>query len=235
MILIDPPTWPGWGRTWSHLVSDSSIEELHDFAGRLASETDAMGRRVEFTYFGDDRPHKVVLKNFHNPDGSTRDYVLQENTYDAAGNVTRTVSGDGTSTTTAAYDRSGNRTTAVHDPEGLALSTTTAFDAGGNVTRVSRSGKASNVPWPVSTAPEVVDYVYDDAGNAVLRAIYLCRRDGTYDKHGVFLDKLVFPRFVMPYGASGSFPASSAVGGGAKRYASVMLFCAAACSWMGAR
>lgn len=35
MILIDPPTWPGWGRTWSHLVSDSSIEELHDFAGRL--------------------------------------------------------------------------------------------------------------------------------------------------------------------------------------------------------
>ncbi|WP_338748020.1 DUF4031 domain-containing protein [Janibacter alittae] len=35
MILIDPATWPGWGRTWSHLVSDSSIEELHDFAGRL--------------------------------------------------------------------------------------------------------------------------------------------------------------------------------------------------------
>lgn len=32
MILIDPPVWPGWGRTWSHLVSDSSLEELHDFA-----------------------------------------------------------------------------------------------------------------------------------------------------------------------------------------------------------
>lgn len=35
MILIDPPTWPGWGRTWSHLVSDDSIEELHTFAGGL--------------------------------------------------------------------------------------------------------------------------------------------------------------------------------------------------------
>ena len=35
MILIDPPTWPGWGRTWSHLVSDASIEELHAFAERL--------------------------------------------------------------------------------------------------------------------------------------------------------------------------------------------------------
>lgn len=33
MILIDPPVWPGWGRTWSHLVSDTSLEELHAFAG----------------------------------------------------------------------------------------------------------------------------------------------------------------------------------------------------------
>ena len=35
MILLDPPTWPGWGRTWSHLVSDSSLEELHGFAERV--------------------------------------------------------------------------------------------------------------------------------------------------------------------------------------------------------
>ncbi|MDN5716645.1 MAG: DUF4031 domain-containing protein [Janibacter sp.] len=35
MILVDPPTWPGWGRVWSHLVSDSSLEELHAFADGL--------------------------------------------------------------------------------------------------------------------------------------------------------------------------------------------------------
>ena len=35
MILIDPPTWPGHGRLWSHLVSDSSYAELHAFARRL--------------------------------------------------------------------------------------------------------------------------------------------------------------------------------------------------------
>ena len=35
MILIDPPTWPGHGRLWSHLVSDSSYEELHTFARLL--------------------------------------------------------------------------------------------------------------------------------------------------------------------------------------------------------
>lgn len=33
-ILIDVPRWPAHGRLWSHLVSDSSIEELHAFARR---------------------------------------------------------------------------------------------------------------------------------------------------------------------------------------------------------
>ncbi|MFC1406011.1 MULTISPECIES: DUF4031 domain-containing protein [Streptacidiphilus] len=35
MILIDPPAVPGHGRMWSHLVSDSSLEELHAFARAL--------------------------------------------------------------------------------------------------------------------------------------------------------------------------------------------------------
>ncbi|MEZ5097087.1 MAG: DUF4031 domain-containing protein [Nocardioides sp.] len=33
-ILIDPPHTPGHGRDWSHLVSDTSIDELHEFARR---------------------------------------------------------------------------------------------------------------------------------------------------------------------------------------------------------
>lgn len=32
MILIDPPAVPRWGRTWSHLASDASYDELHAFA-----------------------------------------------------------------------------------------------------------------------------------------------------------------------------------------------------------
>ena len=32
MILIDPPVWPAHGTLWSHLVSDTSLDELHDFA-----------------------------------------------------------------------------------------------------------------------------------------------------------------------------------------------------------
>lgn len=35
MIYIDPPTWPGHGRLWSHLISDSTFEELHTFAASI--------------------------------------------------------------------------------------------------------------------------------------------------------------------------------------------------------
>jgi 8-oxo-dGTP pyrophosphatase MutT (NUDIX family) len=31
-IWIDPPSWPAHGRLWSHLISDTSYEELHAFA-----------------------------------------------------------------------------------------------------------------------------------------------------------------------------------------------------------
>ena len=32
MIYLDPPLWPAHGTVFSHLISDSSLEELHDFA-----------------------------------------------------------------------------------------------------------------------------------------------------------------------------------------------------------
>jgi hypothetical protein len=35
LILIDPPNVPSRGRLWSHLASDSSYDELHDFARTL--------------------------------------------------------------------------------------------------------------------------------------------------------------------------------------------------------
>ena len=35
MILVDQPIWPAHGRTFAHLVSDSSHDELHRFAQDL--------------------------------------------------------------------------------------------------------------------------------------------------------------------------------------------------------
>jgi hypothetical protein len=37
-ILVDGAIWWWRGRRWAHLVSDSSYEELHDFAARLGIE-----------------------------------------------------------------------------------------------------------------------------------------------------------------------------------------------------
>jgi Protein of unknown function (DUF4031) len=34
-IYIDPPIWPGHGYLWSHMISDQSYQELHDFAARI--------------------------------------------------------------------------------------------------------------------------------------------------------------------------------------------------------
>lgn len=33
-VLIDEAVWPAHGTVWAHLVSDSSLDELHSFARR---------------------------------------------------------------------------------------------------------------------------------------------------------------------------------------------------------
>lgn len=34
-ILVDDAVWPWRDRLWCHLISDTSLEELHDFARRI--------------------------------------------------------------------------------------------------------------------------------------------------------------------------------------------------------
>jgi Protein of unknown function (DUF4031) len=43
-VFIDRPLWPARGRLWSHLVSDTSFTELHDFAARLGMPPRAFER-----------------------------------------------------------------------------------------------------------------------------------------------------------------------------------------------
>lgn len=59
-ILVDPAVWAWRGDRWAHLISDESLDELHDFAARL-------GRR-RFSFQGDhydipsaDHPRAVDL------------------------------------------------------------------------------------------------------------------------------------------------------------------------------
>jgi hypothetical protein len=57
-ILVDPATWPGRGRLWCHLVSDTSFEELHAFAARCGIP----GRAFERDHYDvpEDRRAEVV-------------------------------------------------------------------------------------------------------------------------------------------------------------------------------
>ena len=55
-VYVDPPTWPGHGRHWSHLVSDLSYDELHAFAARLGVPSRAFERDhydIASTRYGD--------------------------------------------------------------------------------------------------------------------------------------------------------------------------------------
>ena len=43
-VLIDPPDVPSRGRMWSHLASDASFDELHEFAAALGIPARAFER-----------------------------------------------------------------------------------------------------------------------------------------------------------------------------------------------
>ncbi|WP_306420612.1 DUF4031 domain-containing protein [Arthrobacter sp. JCM 19049] len=43
-ILIDPPLWPAHGTLFSHVVSDHSLQELHEFARRTGLPQRAFDR-----------------------------------------------------------------------------------------------------------------------------------------------------------------------------------------------
>ncbi|WP_243706209.1 LamG-like jellyroll fold domain-containing protein [Micromonospora sp. KC721] len=181
----DPEGAPRTG-TGDYLVLHSYS---YDMAGRLASDTDAMKRRLEYTYYRDDLLHKITMKGFRNPDDSERDYVVEERTYDAAGNLTLKKEANGRRTTQFTYDRAGKVLTSVIDPGGLSRTTTMAYDPNGNVTRTTRGGRWSNVPWFVPVESEVVDYTYDDAGNLLTEKVSSDSETRTtsytYDRRGL--------------------------------------------------
>ncbi|WP_404433098.1 DUF4031 domain-containing protein [Microbacterium lacus] len=54
VILIDDARWPAHDRLWAHLVSDRSLQELHDFAA-----SNGIPRR------GFDRDHYDVPEEAH--------------------------------------------------------------------------------------------------------------------------------------------------------------------------
>ncbi|MFR9794354.1 DNRLRE domain-containing protein [Streptomyces sp. MS06] len=143
------------------LVLDSYA---YDPAGRLAEHTDAMGRTTRYTYYDDGLQAKEILSGFHDPDGSTRDLVLSERTYDAAGHLTEETTGNGKVTTAYEVDAAGRTTAQVLDPDGLARRVAYTYDAGGAITGETRTGAGG-------TRTEKVTYQRDVTGAMTRRTV----------------------------------------------------------------
>ncbi|MFI6596885.1 RHS repeat-associated core domain-containing protein [Nonomuraea sp. NPDC050536] len=131
----------------------------YDPAGRLASRTDAMGRKTSFTYYADNLRSQAIGSQVKlNGSTTPKDVVLESDTYDAAGNPTQQVTGGGITRTDYVYDAAGRRTSATTDPAGLNRKTVYDYDANGNTIRETRTGAASG------SRAEIIEYAYNAAG-----------------------------------------------------------------------
>ncbi|MDR7273969.1 RHS repeat-associated core domain-containing protein [Catenuloplanes atrovinosus] len=112
----------------------------YDPAGRLAQHTDAAGRVTRYTYYDDGLLASSYRPAFTGADGRTRDIMLEQVTYDPAGNPTRrTTNGV---TTAYTYDAAGYVAQETVDPDGLKRTVTYQRDADGNPARADVTGAA---------------------------------------------------------------------------------------------
>ncbi|WP_193319053.1 LamG-like jellyroll fold domain-containing protein [Nonomuraea phyllanthi] len=127
----------------------------YDAGGRLAAQSDAMGRKTTFTYFGDNLLAKKIADGVKlNGSTTARNVVVEEHTYDAAGHRTRLVTGGGKVTTDYVYDAAGLLTSQTFDPGDLDRKTVFTHDANGNTIKTARTGAGSS-------RTEVTEFTYN--------------------------------------------------------------------------
>lgn len=161
----------------------------YDLAGQLVRSTDAMGRATRHTYYNDGLPRQAIATGIHNPDGTTRNLVLSENAYDAAGNLAKQTMAGGR-VTTFETDAVGRRAATIADPGKLNRRTALTYDLNGNVTQVRMTGFESNTGvFDDLTAAEIVDYGYDPAGRQTSETVHTGTESLTtsygYDQRGL--------------------------------------------------
>ncbi|MEV6983251.1 LamG-like jellyroll fold domain-containing protein [Sphaerisporangium sp. NPDC051017] len=133
----------------------------YDPGGRLASETDALGRTTRYTYNRDDTLAEAIADQVKlNASTTPVDVVLASTDYDAAGNLTREITGGGKTRTDYVYDAAGRLTSTTVDPAGLARKTNYTYDADDNVIQVKWQAAGT-------TRTELESYGYD-AGDQLI-------------------------------------------------------------------
>ncbi|WP_434099529.1 LamG-like jellyroll fold domain-containing protein [Streptomyces sviceus] len=135
------------------------VSNAYDPAGRLASTTDAMGATTSYTYYDDGLAATTTAQQVTQADGTRHDIVLEANTYDPAGNLTKQVTGGGKTTQTFTVDALGRAATSVLDPGGLNRTSTFAYDADNRVKQQMQTISSDG------SKKLTVSSEYDAAGN----------------------------------------------------------------------
>ncbi|MFI6885772.1 LamG-like jellyroll fold domain-containing protein [Streptosporangium canum] len=177
----------------------------YDPAGRLATQADAMGRKTSYTYFTDNRLSQVIADDVRlNGSDTTTDVVLQDNTYDPAGNLTKQVidvDKDKKAITDYVYDAAGRLTSTMFDPTTLKRKTAYTYDAAGNVTKKDLTGAGS-------TRIESTLYAYNTLGQVTRQTVENGADDlistSTYDDRGL-LTAITDPRGNAPGATAADF------------------------------
>ncbi|MEU3620371.1 LamG-like jellyroll fold domain-containing protein [Streptomyces sp. NPDC006872] len=165
------------------------VSNAYDPAGRLASTTDAMGATTAYTYYDDGLAATTTAKQVTQSDGTRHDIVLESDTFDPAGNLTKQVTGGGVTTRTFTVDALGRTLTSALDPSGLNRTATYTYDGDD---RVKEQTQTISGTKKLATTSE-----YDAAGNVTKQTVTdgtsTHITTGTYDDRGLPLTS-VSPR-----------------------------------------
>ena len=131
----------------------------YDPNGRLASETDAMGFTTLYYYTDNGLEAKVV-----STDG-TNSFVVEEKTYDAAGNLIKQMTDNGATTTTYTYDAAGRQISSTLDPTGLKRTATHTYSPDDEVLTTTETDGAGAIA-------SYIEHLYDAEGNPIADTTY---------------------------------------------------------------
>ncbi|MGW0202617.1 LamG-like jellyroll fold domain-containing protein [Nonomuraea sp. NPDC003201] len=129
----------------------------YDAGGRLdIIVNDVMKRTLKNIYWMDNRlKEQVAVGAQLNGSTTPRDVVVKAEEYDAAGNLTEQMTGNGITIITFKYDQASRLMKQVLDPGRLARATEFVYDENGNITKTTLTGAGS------SGRAETTSYAYN--------------------------------------------------------------------------
>ncbi|MGW0192039.1 RHS repeat-associated core domain-containing protein [Nonomuraea sp. NPDC003201] len=137
----------------------------YDAGGRLTSMVDVMGRKTTNAYWMDNRLHEQIADDaMLNGSTAPRDVVVKAEEYDAAGNLTEQMTGNGITINTFDYDAASRLMEQVLDPGRLARATEFVYDENGNVLKSTRTAAGTS-------RSESTSYAYNELNQLIKQTV----------------------------------------------------------------